>query len=443
MKLACLFVVLCCWATVCLAGDWPHWRGPFFNGSTDETNLPSQWSVAPDDVEVENIRWTADLPGPGAATPIICQDRVFISSTEPDRDQLVALCLDRLTGRQLWRHDIATPMRRPRDSRSTYSAPSPVTDGQVVIFFYGSGKLTAFDFDGKEKWQRDIEQDNGPFAFQWTFSSTPLLHAGKLYLQVLQRDVPVGPYGLSDQKNESYLLAMDPATGKTLWRHERPSDAYMESREAFSSPIPFQHQGRPEILVVGGDCLTGHDPESGAELWRWGTWNPERIGHWRLVPSPVAGGDVVLACGPKGSPIYAVRAGLHGTLDDSALAWVSKETREISADVPTPAFYQGDFFVLNDGRTCLSRVEPATGKAKWTVALPRGDKFEASPLAADGKIYVVNFAGLVVIVDAEQGTIINQIPMAERAESPIRSTIAAAHGNLFVRTNDKLYCVGK
>jgi outer membrane protein assembly factor BamB len=313
----------------------------------------------------------------------------------------------------------------------------------VVIFFYGSGKLAAFDCDGKEKWKRDIEQDNGPFAFQWTFSSTPLLHAGKLYLQVLQRDVPVGPYGLPDQKNESYVLAMDPATGKTLWQHVRPSDAYMESREAFSSPIPFQHQGRPEILVVGGDCLTGHDPESGAELWRWGTWNPERIGHWRLVPSPVAGGDVVLACGPKGSPIYAVRAGLHGTLDDSALAWVSKETREISADVPTPAFYQGDFFVLNDGRACLSRVEPATGKAKWTVALPRGDKFEASPLAADGKIYVVNFAGLVVIVDAEQGTIINQIPMAEREESPVRSTIAAAHGNLFVRTNDKLYCVGK
>jgi outer membrane protein assembly factor BamB len=217
----------------------------------------------------------------------------------------------------------------------------------------------------------------------------------------------------------------------------------MESREAFSSPIPFQHQGRPEILVVGGDCLTGHDPGSGTELWRWGTWNPERIGHWRLVPSPVAGGDVILACGPKESPIYAVPAGGNGTIDDSQLAWVSKDAREVSSDVPTPAFYQGDFFVLNDGRACLSRVEPATGKAKWTVALPRRDKFEASPLAADGKIYVVNFAGLVVIVDAEQGTIIRQIPMAERGESPVRSSIAAAQGNLFVRTNDKLYCVGK
>ncbi|MHB0959861.1 MAG: outer membrane protein assembly factor BamB family protein [Pirellulaceae bacterium] len=439
MKHTCLFVVLCCFASVSLAEDWTHWRGPFFNGSTDETNLPSHWSVT----DNANLRWTAELPGPSAATPIICRDRVFISSTVPDRDLLVAICLDRLTGQELWRRDVATPMRRSGDSRSTYSAPSPVTDGNLVYFFYGNGTLVAFDFDGKEIWKREIEQDNGPFAFQWTFSSTPLLHAGKLYLQVLQRDVPVGPYGLPDQKNESYLLAMDPATGKTLWQHVRPSDAYLESREAFSSPIPFQHAGRPEILVVGGDCLSGHDPESGAELWRWGTWNPERIGHWRLVPSPVAGGDVILACGPKGSPIYAVRAGGNGTLDDSALAWVSKETREISSDVPTPAFYRGDFFVLNDGRSCLSRVEPGTGKAKWTVNLPRRDKFEASPLAADGKIYVINFAGLVVVVDAEQGTILQQIPMAERTESPIRSSIAAAQGNLFVRTNDKLYCVGK
>ena len=111
--------------------------------------------------------------------------------------------------------------------------------------------------------------------------------------------------------------------------------------------------------------------------------------------------------------------------------------------MPTPAFYQGDFFVLNDGRTCLSRVEPATGKAKWTVALPRGDKFEASPLAADGKIYVVNFAGLVVIVDAEQGTIIRRSPWPNVRKVPSGRASPQHTGNLFVRTNDKLYCVGE
>ena len=115
MKYACWMLVLCCAGSWCQAGDWTHWRGPFFNGSTDETNLPAQWNLT------ENLRWTADLPGPSAATPIICGDRVFISSTVPERDQLVAICLDRLTGQQLWQRDVASPIRRPRDPRSTYS----------------------------------------------------------------------------------------------------------------------------------------------------------------------------------------------------------------------------------------------------------------------------------------------------------------------------------
>jgi len=424
-------------AAWCQAGDWMHWRGPFYNGTTDETGLPTQWS------QTENVRWTADLPGPGAATPIVCRDRVFIASTAPESDELVALCFDRLSGRQLWQHAVSSPIRRPRDPRSTYASSSPVTDGQIVVFFFGNGALAAFDLEGQVLWKRNIEEDYGPFAFQWTFGSSPLLYGGKLYLQVLQRDEPVGRYGLRDRENESYLLAMDPATGKTLWQHVRPSEAYMEAREAYSSPIPFTHQDRTELLVVGGDCLTGHDPETGKELWRWGTWNPERIGHWRLVPSPIAGGGVILACAPKQDPIYAIRAGGTGTLDDDAIVWVSRDSRAVSADVPTPAFYQDDFFVLNDLDRCLSRVEPATGKVKWTVELPRGGKFEASPLAADGKIYLINFAGLVVIVDAEKGAIVNQIPMAERGEDTIRSTIAAAQGNLFIRTNNKLFCIGK
>jgi outer membrane protein assembly factor BamB len=216
----------------------------------------------------------------------------------------------------------------------------------------------------------------------------------------------------------------------------------MESREAYSSPLPFTHNGRPEILIVGGDCISGHDPANGAELWRWGTWNPERIGHWRLVPSPVSGAGVVLACGPKGAPICAVKAGGQGILDDGGLAWTSAGKREVSADVPTPAFYDGDFFVLNDLRGVLSRVDPATGDVKWKLDLKSREKFEASPLAADGKIYVVDFAGQVVIVEAATGKVLNTIPMAEREESPVRSTIAVAHGNLFVRTNDKLYCLG-
>ena len=217
------------------AADWPHWRGPHFNGASEETNLPAEWS------QTANIKWAADLPGPSAATPVVSGDRVYISSTRPESDALLALCFDRQTGRQLWQHQVASVIRR--DTRSTFAAPSPVTDGEIVVFFYGNGPMVAFNPDGEEQWKRNIEEDYGQFAFQWTFSSTPLLYAGKLYLQVLQRDVPARGYGLADRENESYLLALDPKTGRELWRQVRPSDAYAESREAFTSPIPYEYQG--------------------------------------------------------------------------------------------------------------------------------------------------------------------------------------------------------
>jgi outer membrane protein assembly factor BamB len=326
-----------------------------------------------------------------------------------------------------------------------------VTDGQIVVFFYGNGTLAAFELDGKPLWKRNIQKDYGDFAFLWTFSSSPLLYDGKLYLQVLQRDVPVqrgfgfrGPdRSTGGPAIESYLLAMDPRTGETLWKHVRPSQAVMESREAFSSPIPFEHGGRREILIAGGDDITGHNPENGEELWRWGTWNPQRIGHWRLVPSPVAGDGIILACAPKKDPIYALKAGGEGNLTDDAVAWISDEVREVASDVPTPAFYDGDFFILNDLRHQLSRVEPKTGKVKWSLETPGRRKYEASPLAADGKIYLVNFDGLVIVVSAEEGKILNTVSMAEPSENPVRSTICAAHGNLFIRTNNKLYCIGQ
>ena len=436
MKYGPLMVLAVLTASVANAGDWPQWRGPQFNGSTDETNLPSDFS------QTENIAWSADLPGAAASTPIISGNRVFLSSVDAAKDTLLAMCFDRTTGQQLWKHEIASGTRR--DARSNYAAPSPVTDGKIVVFFYSTGDLVGFDFDGRRQWDRNIQKDYGTFAFLWTFSSSPLLHDGKLYLQVLQRDVPVDGRGLADRKNESYLLAVQPETGKTLWRHVRSSRAKAESLESFSTPIPFLHEGTDQVLIVGGDVLTGHDAATGKELWRWGTWNPGRIPHWRHVPSPVAGDGVILACAPKREPIYAVKAGGSGVLDDSALAWVSRDVREVSSDVPTPAYYDGDFFVLSDLRKSLSRVEPRSGKVKWTIATPGRTKYEASPLAGDGKIYIVNFAGEVTIVDAANGKILNTIAMDDPSDGEVvRASICAARGQLFIRTTRKLYCVGK
>ncbi len=437
MRIATLFSVMLLIGSSAGAGNWGQWRGPNFNGSSDEENLPSSWS------KTENIAWSADMPGPSAATPVVWGDRVFVSSTDTGSETLKALCFDRATGTLLWQRTLSQGLRR--DHRSTYSSPSPATDGKIAVFFYGNGEMVTYDFSGRQMWARNIQEDYGEFAFGWTFASSPVLYGGKLYLQVLQRDVPVSGRGLKDRMNESYLLAMDPQTGKTLWRHIRPSEARAESRESFTTPVPFEHRGRKELLVIGGDDLSGHDLATGKELWRWGTWNPTRIEHWRHVPSPVANEDVILVCAPKRDPVYAIKTGGSGRLDDDSIVWVSKEkeARAVSSDVPTPAYYTGDFFVLSDLRKSLSRVEPKTGKIKWSIQTPGMHKYEASPLAADGKIYLINFVGEVVVVSAADGKILAQIPMEGPSDFPVRSSVITAQGQLFIRTNEKLFCVGK
>ncbi len=415
------------------ADNWPQWRGPHFNGASTETGLPSSWS------KTENVVWAADLPGPSAATPVIWGDRVFVSTTDKEAKTLHALCLDRQSGKVLWQEKVADTFGR--DHLSNFASPSPATDGKRVVFFYGNGELVTFDLAGKKLWARSLAKDYGEFAFLWTFATSPVLHGGKLYLQVLQRDEPVNGRGRKDGPIESYLLALDPATGKELWRVVRPSDAVQESREGFTTPVPFEFNGRKELLVVGGDCLTGHDLESGKELWRWGTWNPSKIGHWRLVPSPAPGGGVVLACAPKGDPVYAIKAGGNGVLGDAGIVWKSDKERVVSSDVPTPTFYRGDFFVLGDVRKTMTRLEPQTGKVKWALELTGSKKFESSPTAADGKLYMMDFAGVVFVVDADAGKLLQTIPMGEPGDDKTRSTISVSHGQLFIRTNTKLYCV--
>lgn len=434
MKLTRLFLPFAL-LTLCAsvqATDWPQWRGPSFNGSTDEKNLPAKWSKA-------DALWSADFSAPSAATPAIIGDIVFVSTPEASTRTLHAVCLDRKSGKTLWNNLVCEGWQH--DEKSNFASPSPVADSDGVFFFYGNGALAAFNHEGKPLWSRSITKDYGEFAFNWTFSASPTLYGGKLYVQVLQRNVPVHGHGRTDGPIDSYILAIDPASGKTLWRQVRPADAVAESLEAYTTPIPFEFDGRKELLIAGGDCLTGHDPATGKELWRWGTWNPHKITHWRFVPSPVSGGGVILVCAPKGDPIYAIKAGGKGTLDDGAIAWKTTDQRELSSDVPTPLFYDGDFFVLSDVRKHLSRVDPATGKERWTIELPGYKKFEASPTGGDGKIYMMNFAGEVLVVDAAKGDILNNVAMGDEGDDMTRSSVAISHQQLFIRTNHKLYCI--
>lgn len=417
------------------AENWPHWRGPNFDGSSSEKNLPTEFS------KTNNVKWVAPMPGPSAATPIIWGNRVFVSSTDTRTKSLRAICLDFKTGKELWNHEIGVGFSQ--DPASNFASPSAVTDGSLVYFCYGTGDLAAFDFDGKQVWSRNLQKDYGQFAYQWTYGASPTLFGGKLYVQVLQRDVPVHGRGRKDGPIDSFLLALEPKSGKEIWKHVRPSDAAQESHEAYSTPIPLVNGGRSEILITGGDCITGHDAQTGTELWRWGTWNPTRIGHWRLVPSPVTGGGVVLACAPKGSPIYAFKAGAKGTLGDKDVAWISQD-REVSSDVCTPLFYQGRFYVVNGEKRTIARVDPATGKADWIGELGRRDKIESSPTGVDGKIYFQDFRGVVfVVAAAEQFKLLHVAEMGDADDDRLRSTVAVSQGCLFIRTGTKLYCVAK
>ncbi len=416
------------------AENWAHWRGTYFNGSSNEKNLPVEFS------KTQNVRWSAALPGPSAATPIIWGDSVFVSSTDEKSKTLRALCFDRKGGKGLW--DLEVGIGFSQDENSNFASPSPVTDGKLVVFLYGNGELAAFDFAGKKVWAKSLQKEYGQFAYQWTYGASPTIYDGKLFVQVLQRNEPV--HGRGRAEGESYLLALEPQTGKDLWKHVRPTEARMESQEAYSTPIPFEHNGRTELLIAGGDCITGNSPKNGEEFWRWGTWNPERITSWRLVPSAVTGGGVVVVCAPKGSPVYAFKAGAKGTQDDSVLAWKSAEHGPVSSDVCTPLFYKGRLYVLKgEQRPTISRVEPATGKVEWTGELGSRIKIEASPTGADDKIYFQNFRGEVFVVAAgDEFKLLSTVAMGDEGDDRTRSEIAVSQGDLFIRTRHMLYCVG-
>ena len=440
-----LFLNLSLLCSVSFAQEWNNWRGPNYNGSSDtKESLPTKFDSN------TNIKWKYDLPGPSAGTPIINDQFVFISSIKVSdeksgKGELLALCLNRDSGKLIWENNAGSGYRPGNndgfdyqlDSRSNYASPSPVTDGTRVIYFFGNGDLVSYLMNGSEEWRRNIQKDYGDFCFQWTFSSSPTLHKGKLFLPVLQRDEQT--HGRGKEGAKSFLLCMDSSNGKTIWKHNRPSKAKKESLESFGTIIPHGN----ELLVAGGDVLTGHDFSTGKELWRWGTWNPNHKEQWwRLVPSPVVGGGVVLVCAPKRAPVFAVKLGLKGNHSGSSgMVWETKDNPTLTSDVPTPLFYKGKFFILSDLKKNLSRVNPQTGKIEWSLELPGKYKWRSSPSAGDGKIYTMNHNGDVLVISAMNGKILHLAEMGGSYDDNTRSSIAIAGSELFIRTNEILYCV--
>jgi outer membrane protein assembly factor BamB len=438
IPLTVLGLVLCL-SSLTRAADWQHWRGPNFDGSSDAKNLPEKLDTQ------SNLRWSTALPGPGAGTPIISGDRIFVSALDNSSKKLLAMCISRADGKIVWRKEVGEGFEQ--NQRNNMASPSPVTDGTTVYFYYGTGDLAAFDYAGNQKWARNIEKDHGEFNYQWIYGSSPTLYDGKLYIQVLHRDVPVGRRGGGGEGRgpaPSYLLAIDPATGKDLWKHIRPEQAASESKESYGTPIPFEIGGKKMLLLIGGDVVTAHDAATGAEIWRCGGWNPGKVPHWRIVPSVVVAGGLVIASTPKGEPMFAIKPDGQGDVTGTHVAW---KNRELTSDVCVPLSYNGKLYVFYGDRAPgrLHRVDPATGKVEASVELGGEDVFRASPTGADGKIYCMNEAGEVWVVAADREKLeilANRANLGEGSRTASRSSIAVADGEVYVRTAEKLFCFG-
>ncbi len=415
--------------TLARAENWGQWRGPLFNGSSPETNLPVNWSAT------ENVRWTAPLPGYSGATPVVWDDSVFVVSPD-DQQNLLLLCVDRLTGKIRWQ-SIVGPGDRDK-GRNNMASPSPVTDGKSVFALFGTGDLAAFEFAGRQLWVRHFAKEYGRFSVNWLYGSSPLLYRGRLYVQVLQRNPPHYSEAQDNRPDrESFLLCLDPATGSNVWRQLRPSDALGESQESYATPIPTEDAGRAEILLVGGDVTTAHDPDTGAELWRCGWLNMSKAPYWRVVPSPVVADGLVIACAPQHHPVFAIKNGGHGLVTETNTAWV---LRDLTSDCATPLYYEGKLFILDGDRQILTCLNPKTGDKIWQGNLGVREIFRGSPTGADGKIYCIGENGTAVVASAgDEFKVLSTISMSEE---PVRSSIAVSHGELFIRTAKNLYCIG-
>ena len=429
--LLCAIIMTLVMTAPARATDWPQWRGPFFNGSTDERNLPESWSWN------DNVAWVSALPGPSGATTVICNGMVFVSSTVTASDDFVALCFDAWDGKKLWERHIGSDSRRI--PRNNMASPSPVTDGKRVFFLYGNGELAGFDYEGNKLWSRNIEAEYGNLALKFGYSSSPFLYRGKLFVIVIRRNIP---YRLPEAAGplDSYLMALDPQTGKTLWKQQRRTNTYDESMETYSTSVPFVRDGRAEILNTGSDFVTAHDPDTGKEMWRF-EYNERKVRDARTIPSLVTADDLIFGTRHKHGGVFALKPGGADNPSGGRIVW---EFDGPSPDCSSPLYYRKRLYVL-DGITSgkvVTCLEPKTGRQLWQGRIGGRGPWRASLTGADGKLYCICETGEIIVLDAG-GNQFKIIFQTKVDEGPIQSSIAVADGRLFIRTAESLYCIGK
>jgi outer membrane protein assembly factor BamB len=416
-------IVLCIAAAAVgkVPSDWPNWRGPYGNGSANANTLPTHLSP-------QAAAWSVALPGPAGSTPAVHDGRVYLTSTERGSDNLIALCLDAASGSMLW-HKIISHCDQ-RYGRNTPASSSPIVDDQRLYVMFGNGELQALAHNGNTLWRRNLVEEYGPFSFLFGYGSSPLLYNDLLYVPVLRRPkVYRGPQ--PDKPLVSYLLAVEAATGKTVFFQERPTDAVDETTNSYITPVVAHVDGGTKIVLFGADYLTAHDPQTGHEWLRY-QYDTSKNPRARNIPTPIADGSRLYAILPRGTGAVA-----YDLSDcDKPQRWISQGH---GSDASSPALYKGRFYMIDDRTKMLVCLNASDGVVCWKGQLNQKAMYFASITAADDKLYTVNEAGVVNVVAADP-TEFRLLDTADFGQGPVYSSIAVADNRLYLRTAETLYC---
>jgi outer membrane protein assembly factor BamB len=424
------------------AGSWPSFRGPSASGVADGQRLPDRWDGAKGD----RILWRTPIPGLAHSSPIVWGDTIFVTSAISSRKNAtfkpglygdgdasddrsphkwVIAAIDKRTGRVRWeRVAHEGPPRNKRHIKSTYASATPATDGRIVVAWFGSEGVFAFDVNGQPLWSLDIGRvDMGAYdipTYEWGPASSPIIWNGLVFLQC-------------DTQGDSFVMAVNAETGEIVWKTSR------DEIPSWGSPTVALAPAGPELVTNASNFIRAYDPRTGQELWRLG--GSSKI----TAPTPIfADGLIVVASGRAPErPIFAVRPGSRGDLtlrsrqtSSGAIAW-SWTGR--GSYMPTPLAYNGVLYVLaNNG--VLDAYELKTGAEVYRQRLPLvGSGFSASPIAADGKIYLSNEDGDMLVVRA--GRTFEHIATNSIGEL-LMATPALSDGVMYVRGESHLFAVG-
>jgi outer membrane protein assembly factor BamB len=433
------------------AENWPQWRGPHNNGVCDEKGLPTKFDKA------MNLVFRLPLPGPSGATPVVWDDHIYLTSPEKDTlprsrgqqsrggrpgrggrqrqaqaQDLFLICVG-TDGHELWRRAVGHSNRNVMGDEGNLCSPSPVTDGKHVWSLMGTGDLACFDASGNEVWKLDLQAKYGTLTYTYGLASTPLLDGDRLYLQLIHGEMTQHP------THEAFVLAIDKATGKEIWKHTRESDGYSENQHSYASPVLYDDGKTRLLLTHGDDYIVAERLDNGEEVWRCGGINPKSKYNpfLRLVASPAVEGSTIIVPSAKRGPVIALNGEGKGDVTGSKEFQLWRRPNG-TPDVPSPLIHDGLVY-LDDEKGVLTLVDAKTGEEvykKQTVA----ERHRSSPVYADGKVYLTSHEGNVTVVQA--GREFKILEKNDLGES-ISASPAISNGRIYFRTFDALWAVGK